>query len=314
MKTLLTIVIVHLFVTTTTAQTGQQHEKWVLIETENLPSSGLLLKHHNAATAVLIVAGSGPTDHNGNIAANGMINNSYKMLANALYSAGYSVLRYDKKGIGKSAHKDFNMSKTLFKDYVNDVVKWVEYLSTNHQNVVVVGHSLGGLMAIQAANKSTVSKLVTLAGVADSGYQTVRRQMRDQPEFVRDAAIPLLDRLAQGETIPQEEVPVFLNALFSPAIQPYMKSFMMIDPRKELSLLNIPVLNIIGDNDLQIQVTETQSLSEGLDHAQTLVITGMNHVLKPAPKDRNQNLATYSQPDLPLHNELMPAILKFIKQ
>ncbi len=39
----------------------------------------------------------------------------------------------------------------------------------------------------------------------------------------------------------------------------------------------------------------------------------MNHVLKKAPADRAKNLATYADPSLPLHEELLPAIEQFIK-
>lgn len=289
-----------------------KHESWLYIDAGNHQLAGLFMPNNNANTAILIVAGSGPTDHNGNITTTHMINNSYKMLASELHQAGFAVLRFDKHGLGKSAYEDFDMSKVLFEDYVNDVIAWVNYLSSSHKHVVVVGHSLGGLMAIQAANKSPIDRLVTLASVANSGYATIKRQMQDQPEFVRDAAIPLLDRLALGESIPAEEVPVFLNALLHPNIQSYLKSFMMIDPKTELAQLKIPTLNIIGDTDIQIQVDETKRLSEKLNHVKIRVIKGMNHVLKEAPLERNANLATYSQPDLPLHPELIPEILKFL--
>lgn len=288
-------------------------DNWILIEINDHQSAGLMLENPESETAVLIVAGSGPTDHNGNIIANGMINNSYKMLATELHQAGYAVLRFDKQGIGKSANENFDMSKVLFRDYVNDVVAWVKHLKSRHKQVVIIGHSLGGLMAIQAAQAVAVDRLITLASVADSGYITVKRQMNDQPEFVQAAAIPLLDRLALGENIPAAEVPAFLNPLLHPSIQPYLMSFMLIDPKTELTKLNTPTLNIIGDTDLQIKTEETQRLSKNLNHVSLKVINGMNHVLKQAPLDRAANLVTYSQPELPLHAELVPIILSFLQ-
>jgi len=38
----------------------------------------------------------------------------------------------------------------------------------------------------------------------------------------------------------------------------------------------------------------------------------MNHILKNAPEDRAQNLATYADPTLPLHANLLPTIHQFI--
>ena len=311
MKIILLLLCISLNSLATDAEEINKLEKWIMLDINDHQSAGLMLINAEADTAVLIVAGSGPTDHNGNIT--GMTNNSYKMLATELHQAGYSVLRFDKQGLGKSAYVEFDMSKTLFSAYVNDVVAWVEYLNKSHKHVVLIGHSLGGLLAMQAAKKEPVDRIITLASVADSAYVTVKRQMQDQPEFVREAAVPLLDRLAQGETIPAAEVPVFLNALLHPTIQPYLKSFMMIDPKTELAQLNIPTLNIIGDTDIQIQVTETQRLSKDLKHVELKIISGMNHVLKNAPLDRNANLATYSQAELPLHEELIPVILQFLK-
>ena len=51
-------------------------------------------------TVALIIAGSGPTDRNGNNVA--MENNSLKNLAHDLAKNGIATLRYDKRGIAAS--------------------------------------------------------------------------------------------------------------------------------------------------------------------------------------------------------------------
>src|SRR5262249_694645 len=51
--------------------------------------------------AVVIIAGSGPTDRDGNQAA--MKNDSLKMLGQALAAKGVAALRYDKRGVAESA-------------------------------------------------------------------------------------------------------------------------------------------------------------------------------------------------------------------
>jgi len=38
----------------------------------------------------------------------------------------------------------------------------------------------------------------------------------------------------------------------------------------------------------------------------------MNHVLKDAPPERDKNMATYNQPDLPLNSELVTGVIDFI--
>src|SRR3954471_10799702 len=52
--------------------------------------------------AVLLIAGSGPTDRNGNTAGLPGPNNSLKLLAEALAQRGIASVRYDKRGVGGS--------------------------------------------------------------------------------------------------------------------------------------------------------------------------------------------------------------------
>ncbi len=291
---------------------NSQTDNWVHIDSSGYQLAGNFTIPKNADTAILIIAGSGATDHNGNNEAAGLMTNSYKMLAEELNAAGYAVLRVDKRGLGKSAQPNFDMSNTTFQHHVDDVSAWINYLKGKDFRTVVIGHSLGGLMAMMAAQDNQIDRLILLNSVADIIYQSMKRQMADQPEFVNEAAIPLLDRLAKGETIPAEEVPEFLNPLFSPTIQPYLKSFLLINPKSELSKLTQPSLAIIGDTDLQVTVEETQKLTEGQSQVTLKVIEGMNHIFKEAPTDREANIATYYQGDLPLHSQLIPIILEFL--
>ncbi|MBC7935529.1 MAG: hypothetical protein H7Y86_09290, partial [Rhizobacter sp.] len=66
----------------------------------------------------LIIAGSGPTDRDGNNMA--MKNNSLRMLAEVLAASGIASLRYDKRGIGQSAGAMKKEEDLRFEDYVND--------------------------------------------------------------------------------------------------------------------------------------------------------------------------------------------------
>ena len=70
-----------------------------------------------AKTAVLMISGSGPTDRDGNSAL-GLNNNSLKMVAHALTSEGYAVLRFDKRGIAesKNAVKEYSCTE-IFRTY-----------------------------------------------------------------------------------------------------------------------------------------------------------------------------------------------------
>ena len=61
----------------------------------------------------------------------------------------------------------------------------------------------------------------------------------------------------------------------------------------------MPVLLLQGTTDIQVSVDEAKALKAAKPDAELVLIEGMNHVLKRAPADRAQNMAAYSNPDLP---------------
>jgi hypothetical protein len=105
-----------------------------------------------------------------------------------------------------------------------------------------------------------------------------------------------------------------LMPLFRPSVQPYMISWFKYDPQKEIVKLKKPVLIVQGTTDIQVTVADANRLQAAKPDAKMVQIEGMNHVLKAAEADRMKNIQTYSQPDLPLHPELAPAIVSFIQK
>jgi hypothetical protein len=92
----------------------------------------------------------------------------------------------------------------------------------------------------------------------------------------------------------------------------YLMSWCRFDPQKEIKQLKIPILIVQGTTDLQVTMVDAEKLKKGKSSVLT-VIRGMNHVLKDAPDDKEKNLATYNQPNLPLKPELVTAVVDFIK-
>src|SRR5690625_7600577 len=92
-----------------------------------------------------------------------------------------------------------------------------------------------------------------------------------------------------------------------------MISWMAHDPAKEIVKLDIPILIINGTHDIQVPVLEAETLAEAKPEADLSIIEEMNHVLKEAPKDRTKNMATYSDPSLPLADNLMKDIMDFLE-
>ncbi len=259
---------------------------------------------------VIIIAGSGPTDRNGNNPS--MINNSLKMLAEGLMENGISSLRYDKRGIGNSRIEGLNELDLRFEHYIGDVRKWIDLLNSDDRfsEIIVAGHSEGALLGMVAAQDSKASKFISLAGGGSSAPDILRDQFKVQPEEFNNIALPILDSLEQGMLV--KDVPFYMAALFRPSVQPYLISWFKYDPLKEVVKLKIPILILQGTTDIQVGVSEAEKLHDASKQSELHIIEGMNHILKDAEMERSKNIATYTDPNLSLNQELLKVVVKFI--
>ncbi len=258
----------------------------------------------------LIISGSGPTDRDGNNPQ--MKNNSLKMLAELLAQNGISSLRYDKRGIGKSANITIEEKDLRFDDFVTDAGQWLKKLKADSRfNAhLVIGHSEGSLIGMMAAFAEKADVYISIAGPGVSADIMLKEQFESQPPMLQEIAIPLLEKIAKGEFV--EEVNPILYSIFRPSIQPYIHSWAKLNPQDEIAKLNIPILIIQGTTDIQVGVDQAEKLSEANANSELSIIDGMNHILKMAPEDRTENLKTYSDPEIPLHEEFCIAILQFL--
>ncbi|MDB5135981.1 MAG: hypothetical protein JWP37_2584 [Mucilaginibacter sp.] len=260
---------------------------------------------------VLIIAGSGPTDRNGNSSKMDLNTNAYKLLAEGLGKKGIASVRYDKRMIGESetSNKEADLR---FDDYVDDAVGIINKLSEDERfsKIIIMGHSEGSLVGMLAARDQPVKGYISLEGAGDQADKIVTQQMKSKPQFVQDDFKALLDSMKKGKTI--DNVDPALWSIARPSIQRYLMSWFRYNPARIIKVLKMPVLIIQGTTDLQVTTADADKLKKAKSDATLIIIPGMNHILKEAPADRDQNLATYNKPELPLKAELMPDLVKFI--
>jgi alpha/beta superfamily hydrolase len=260
---------------------------------------------------VLLIAGSGPTDRNGNNTS--MKNNHLKYLAEALCNYQIATLRYDKRGIAASAQAGKVERDLRFEDYVKDASGWVAQLQQDKRfsKVIVAGHSEGSLIGMLACQETKPSGYISIAGPAESADQLIKTQLKGQPLEVKNDVYPIIDSLVTGKTV--ENVNPKYNALLRPSVQPYLISWFKYSPRVEISKLNIPILIVNGTNDIQVDPQNAFELLYSSKNVDLEIIEGMNHILKRSESDRQKNVATYNNPDLPVMKELIVAIVNFIR-
>jgi pimeloyl-ACP methyl ester carboxylesterase len=281
--------------------------------TGTLHGSLLLPPGAGPCPVALIVAGSGPTDRDGNSAMIAGKNDSLRMLAQALAAAGIASVRYDKRGVAASAAAGPREADLRFEAYVDDAAAWIDQLRRDPRfnTVTVIGHSEGSLIGAIAAARTHPDAVVSLAGVARSAALVLREQMNGKltPELFQ-ANERILRELEAGRTV--DDVPPALKALYRPSVQPYLVSWFKYDPAAIYAGLRGPILICQGTTDIQVAVEEAEALKKAAPAAQLAVIEGMNHVLKSVPADPAKQMASYGDPSLPVNAELVGRIAAFV--
>ena len=276
---------------------------------------GTFLDAGRPGPALLIIAGSGPTDRNGDSTIPGVRPATLRLIAEALAAEGVSSLRFDKRAIGASAAAATSEESLRFTTYVDDAVAWAGWLRAQRgvSCVAILGHSEGALIGALAAARTPACGLVEISGPGRSMATLVEAQLRaaPMPADLLTRALNILGELRAGR--PVAEVPDSLAALFRPSVQPYLMSELNIDPVQALAAVHAPVLILQGDTDLQVSVQDAQRLRAGRPQARLVILPGVNHVLKEAPANRAANIAAYGDPDLPLAPAVAPVLLEFVR-
>jgi pimeloyl-ACP methyl ester carboxylesterase len=278
---------------------------------------GTLLSKNNQQKVAIIIAGSGPTDRDGNSATGLDSANSYKLLAEALDSQNIASFRYDKRGVAKSISGNFNENDLTFDDYIKDVEKIYNYLhdTLGFKSIYFIGHSEGSLVGMIAAEKVPVTGYISVAGAGRPIDKIIEEQLNTNPlpDSSKEEINHIFDELKKGNEV--SNVPSSLDFLFRKSIQPYFISWLKYDPAKEIKNLNCPVLILQGACDTQVKVGDAEKLHDA-DKKSTLdIIPLMTHTLKNAETGcRDDNNKTYMDPALPINRQLLNDIVVFIKK
>ncbi|MBV4539649.1 MULTISPECIES: alpha/beta hydrolase [Pseudomonas] len=279
-----------------------------------LHGSLLLPQQATPPPVVLIIAGSGPTDRDGNNPASGRVDN-LKRLALVLANEHIASVRYDKRGVAASQPATPDERDLSVQRYVDDVVAWSRKLKADPRfgPLILIGHSEGALIASLAAERAGASAVITLAGMGRPLADVLREQLaqRMSPALLAGGSA-LLDRLQAGQT--SLDVPAPLRQVFRPSVQPYLITLLQQDPAQAFARLPMPALIVQGRNDVQVDVADAERLKAAKPDAQLVLIDGMNHMLRISPKDMHQQRDSYLNPELPLARELGERVVSFIHQ
>lgn len=278
----------------------------------------LLTPEGETRAAAVIIPGSGPTDRDGNSPQFGIQAATYRLLAEGLAERGVATVRIDKRGIGESAAAGPSEADLRFSTYAEDARAWAAEAAakTGRPCAWLIGHSEGALVALAAVaakpdgGGDKVGGLMLLSGAGRPAGVVLREQLNALPEPLKTEAYAAVDELEAGRTV--ADPPASLAALFRPSVQPYLISWLTLDPAKLAAAYDGPIFIGQGTTDIQVTVADAEALKTAQPRAELALWDGVNHVLKVAPAERAANIATYMDPALPLAPGVVEAVADFM--
>jgi uncharacterized protein len=263
------------------------------------------------APVLLLVAGSGPTDRDGN-GPLGLSTDTYRLIAEGLAGRGVASLRFDKRGIGASTSETREEELTM-QTFADDVVALTALLRADPRfsAVVLAGHSEGGLVAMMAAQTAKVDGLALVATPGRKIGEVLREQLGPKldPKLGKEAERIIAALETGGEV---GEVPDLLAPIFRPSIQRFIASQMALDPPALLrSLEGVPVVVLHAAHDAQVAEADAKALAGARPDAELVVLPRASHVLKDEASAALPQ-RSYTDPSLPLSDGVIDAVMRVV--
>ncbi|MEI8255889.1 MAG: alpha/beta fold hydrolase, partial [Deltaproteobacteria bacterium] len=256
---------------------------------------------------MVIVAGSGPTDREGNSVLN-LHTDCYRLLADSLAARGIATVRFDKRGVGASG-ANFRPQDVSFDDVVGDAQAIVERVRADARfsHVTLAGHSEGGLIALRVAERVPVNALVLLASMGRPFGVILREQLArqlsatDMAEFDR-----VVGEIRAGR--PTTSTVAAIQSTLNPSLNlNYMRGELDADPAALLRALRMPTVVIQGDTDIQVTVADARALAGARPDVRLVLLPHVNHVLRDEAT-ATPDQASYHNPALPLGPGVLDAV------
>ncbi|MDQ0970231.1 pimeloyl-ACP methyl ester carboxylesterase [Neobacillus niacini] len=278
---------------------------------------------------VVMVHGSGPTDRDSN--AKGMPMNIFKQLSDLVVAEGFASIRYDKRGIGASKGDFYEMG---VHDLINDAQAVVEFAkqhpNIDSENVILLDHSEGSIIAPFVNEKVSVDGMILLAGTAEPLSETLTWQREEIIKDVRSVKgfqgwIIRLLKVDQKITKMNEDIIQALLGTDAPVIKykgkkinaKWNREHIHFDVSKPLQNVTCPVLAITGTKDVNVKVSDLEKIKRLVQgECETHIIQDMTHMLRKTDveysfsKIMNNNKKSLKQP---IDSELKEIMIAWLR-
>ena len=309
---------------------------------DDIPMYGTLTVPDGAGPfpAVVMVAGSGPTDREWNTPLLPGDNGSGRLIALALADAGLASLRYDKRGSGP--HLAYNLplmtGRISMEFHLDELVAAVAVLiaqdGVDATRLVGLGNSEGCLHVLHYATSPQPVPFVGLVLTAPPGraigdllMAQLAQQLGLQPDGA--ALYPMVEaaaaRYSAGQPMdPDPRLPenlrMILASFETPANLPFARELWNEDAADSLPLVRVPTLVVIGGKDLQVDAridgVLLQEAASEMSHVTFVFPANANHELKEEKRSTADIAASanlrYNDPDTHLDPETTGLITSWL--
>ncbi|HSN75369.1 MAG TPA: alpha/beta fold hydrolase [Anaerolineae bacterium] len=264
--------------------------------------------------AVILLSGSGQQDRDEALAIVPGYR-PFQEIADTLTRQGLAVLRYDDRGVGGSTAGD--LAAVTSADFADDAEAAFDFLQgradIDGQQIGFLGHSEGGILApMVAARNPDVAFVITMAGTAVDGYETVIKQVErlalasgaspaeaaaavEKQRAVLDLVLAqdwdglevMINTIIEEQiaAVPAEQIAAMggkdaavkqqVAAQLQALQSPWYQYFMSHDPGQDWAQITAPpVLGLFGGNDAQVDAEQNSAaLQAALESAGNTDVT-----------------------------------------
>lgn len=201
----------------------------------------------------------------------------------------------------------------------------------------MLGHSEGGTIAVMIGAEDKADFIVSLAGMAISGKETLMRQnshnldklalsdadKANSLKLIELGFDAIIAQVQKGQNVPvdvdslaadnnlrvPEQILQSLKMTQSTRA-PWFDAFLVLNPREYLGKVKCPILAINGEKDKQVYPDNLTVIKEYIPHAETLLMPELNHLMQHATTGE---MSEYDEIRETISPDVLDAIVRFIR-
>lgn len=268
------------------------------------------------APLVLLLAGAGTTDRNGNNYNVPGRSDSLAQLAEGLAAKGVASFRYDKRGSGEAYALERGAATSLTV-HIEDAALVLRTLAgmEGFSRIVVAGMNEGAWIGAAAMGEAagegvSVDGLAVLDASGAPPAEELRASFADLDDKTRIEAETIVEALLAKK--PFDEPSAALADFFAPSRRDWLASWLAFDPAAGFAKVPAPILFVRGGADLQVPREAFERLLAARPAAAARLIPSMNYGLKQVSTEE-ENYEAFTNPKFPVSPALVDLLAAFVK-